>query len=209
MMGNTNNRLWVLRLTGILLMCVSVYIAWYTMSSGKPRDFWKEKMNPKRGNITEIQGEFEDQDGRRVSLKEFQNKQVIATFVFKDCNMSCPFIMSDLKFFDAENPAFKENGVFLVFTFEDHRGHSDQLKEFLRKYRVVGNHWRVLTSDAKTIRQLADTFELQYNKGENGNYVYMHTNFYVVADKTGKVKREFRGMEPNKAKFVGEIRAAL
>ena len=209
MMGNTNNRLWVLRLTGILLMCVSVYIAWYTMSSGKPRDFWKEKMNPRRGNIAEIPGEFEDQDGRRISLKEFQNKQVIATFVFKDCNMSCPFIMSDLKFFDAENPAFKENGVFLVFTFEDHRGHSDQLKEFLKKYRIAGNHWRVLTSDAKTIRQLADTFELQYNKGENGNYVYMHTNFYAVADKTGKVKREFRGMEPNKAKFVSEIREAL
>ena len=209
MRRNSSTRLWLLRLTGILLMCASVYIAWYTMSSGKPRDFWKEKMNPRRANIAEIPGEFEDQDGKKVSLKEFQNKQVIATFVFKDCNMSCPFIMSDLKFFDAENPAYKENGVFLVFTFEDHRGHGDQLKDFLKKYRIAGDHWRVLTSDAKTIRQLADTVELQYNKGEDGNYIYMHTNFYAVADKTGKVKREFRGMEPNKAKFVGEIRDAL
>jgi len=209
MTENGSKRLWALRLTGILLMCASAYIAWYTMSADKPRDFWKEKMNPQRGNITEIEGEFEDQDGRRVSLKDFQNKQVIATFVFKDCNMSCPLIMSDLKFFDAENPTFKDNGVFLVFTFEDHRGKGGELKDFLKKYRIAGDHWRVLTSDAKTIRKLADTFELQYNKGEDGNYVYMHTNFYAVADKTGKVKREFRGMEPNKAKFVGEIRDAL
>ena len=209
MTENGSKRLWALRLTGILLMCASVYIAWYTMSADKPRDFWKEKMNPRRSNITEIQGEFEDQDGKKVSLKDFQNKQVIATFVFKDCNMSCPLIMSDLKFFDAENPTFKDNGVFLVFTFEDHRGKGGELKDFLKKYRIAGDHWRVLTSDAKTIRKLADTFELQYNKGEDGNYVYMHTNFYAVADKTGKVKREFRGMEPNKAKFVGEIRDAL
>ena len=75
--------------------------------------------------------------------------------------------------------------------------------------RIEGSHWRVLTADAKTIRRLADTFELQYNKGDDGNYVYMHTNFYLVADKSGKVKREFRGMEPNKAKWIGEIRDAL
>lgn len=190
-------------------MLVSVYIAWYTMSAGKPRDFWKEKLNPRRGNITEIPGEFEDQDGKKIALKDFQAKQIVATFVFKDCGMSCPLIMSDLKFFDAENPAFKDNGVFLVFTFEDHRGKSNELRDFLKRYRIDGSHWRVLTADAKTIRRLADTFELQYNKGEDGNYVYMHTNFYLVADKTGKVKREFRGTEPNKAKFVGEIRDAL
>lgn len=194
---------------GITFMLASAYIVWYTIGSGKPRDFWKERMNPRRGNLTEIQGEFEDQDGKKVSLKDFQNKQVVATFVFKDCNMSCPFIMSDLKFFDGENPAFKDNGVFLIFTFEDHRGKSKELKDFLSKYRISGEHWRVLTADAKTIRHLADTFQLQYNKGEAGNYVYMHTNFYAVADKTGKVKREFRGIEPNKTKFIGEIRDAL
>lgn len=190
-------------------MLASVYIAWYTMGSGKPRDFWKERMNPSRGNITEIPGEFEDQDGKKVALKDFQAKQVVATFVFKDCGMSCPLIMSDLKFFDAENPAFRDNGVFLVFTFEDHRGKSNELKDFLKRYRIAGNHWRVLTADAKTIRRLADIFELQYNKGEGGNYVYMHTNFYLVADKSGRVKREFRGTEPNKAKFIGEIKDAL
>lgn len=208
-MAGSSTRLWLLRTIGVVFMLASVYIVWYTIGSGKPRDFWKERMNPRRGNLAEIQGEFEDQDGKKVSLKDFGGKQVVATFVFKDCNMSCPFIMSDLRFFDGENPSFKDNGVFLVFTFEDHRGKSDELKSFLKKYRISGNHWRVLTSDAKTIRRLADTFELQYNKGEDGNYVYMHSNFYLVADKTGKVTREFRGMEPNKAKFVAEIREAL
>lgn len=67
---------------------------------------------------------------------------------------------------------------------------------FLKKYRIAGDHWRVLTSDAKTIRKLADTFELQYNKGEDGNYVYMHTNFYAVADKTGKVSASFAAWSP-------------
>lgn len=208
-MASNATRLWILRGVGITFMLASVYIAWYTMGSGKPRDFWKEKLNPRRANITEIPGEFEDQDGKKATLMDFQNKQIVATFVFKDCGMSCPLIMSDLKFFDAENPQFKENGVFLVFTFEDHRGKSNELRDFLKRYRIEGSHWRVLTADAKTIRRLADTFELQYNKGEEGNYVYMHTNFYLVADKTGKVKREFRGTEPNKAKFIGEIRNAL
>lgn len=37
----------------------------------------------------------------------------------------------------------------------------------------------------------------------------MHTNFYAVADKSGKIKREMRGIENNKSKFVEEIKSAL
>ncbi len=204
-----NARLWFLRTLSVLLMVVSVYIAWYTVGSGKPRDFWKEKLNPQRGDITAIPGEFEDQQGKQVKLKDFQGKNIVATFVFKDCNISCPLIMTDLKFFDAENPGFKDTGVFLIFTFDDHRGKAAELQAFLNKYRIEGAHWRVLTADARTIRNLADTFELQFKKQQDGKYVYMHTNFYAVADKSGKIRRELRGIENNKSKFVAEIKSAL
>ena len=204
-----NGRLWFLRTLSIFLMCASVYIAWYTISSGKPRDFWKEKLNPQRGQITAIPGEFEDQAGNHVTLKNFEGKNIVATFVFKDCNISCPLIMTDLKYFDSENPNFRKDGVFLIFTFDDHQGKSAELQAFLNKYRVEGDHWRVLTSDARTIRTLANTFELQYKKQQDGKYIYMHSNFYAIADKTGKVKRELRGIETNKSKFVEEINNAL
>lgn len=208
MANKTSARLWVLRAIGILFMGAAVYVAWYSMGSGRPRDFWREKISH-RINLNDVAGEFEDQDGKKVTLKDFQGKPVVATFVFKDCNISCPLIMTDLKFFDAEMPGFRDKGVFLIFTFEDHRGKSDELRGFLNKYRIAGDHWRVLTSDAATIRRLADNFELQYNKGEKGNYIYMHSNFFLVADKTGKVKRELRGTEANKDKFVAEVRGAL
>jgi protein SCO1 len=190
-------------------MGASAYIAWYSIASGSPRDFWRDKLNPGRTNLTKISGEFQDQDGEKVRLADFGNQQVIGTFVFKDCGISCPVIMSDLKYFDAENPRFRDRGVFLIFTFDDFRGKTEQLRDFLHKYHITDKHWRVLTSDAKTIRTLADTFQLQYNKGPEGNYVYMHSNFFMVADRGGKITREIRGVETDKKKFIREIRSAL
>lgn len=208
-MANNKKRLWFLRGIAILLMLASGYIAWYTIAKGTPRDFWQDHLNRKRGNLQNIAGTFTDQDGKQVTLKNFADKNIIATFVFKDCNMSCPIIMNDLRLFEKNAPDFARSGNFLIFTFEDHRKNPEELREFLKKYRIEGDHWRVLTADAATIRKLADTFELQYNKGEAGNYIYAHSNVFIVADKNGVVRREFRGIENNKAKFFEEVRKFL
>jgi len=209
MQENKSIRLWVLRGIAVSLMAASAYIAWYTIASDKPRDFWRDVTNPKRGDLLGISGTFEDQDGQRISLNTFAGKNVIATFVFKDCGMSCPMIMNDLRLFEKDNPGFAETGVFLIFTFEDHRSKAQELRDFLSKYRITGRHWRVLTADGQTIKRLADTFDLQYNKGESGRYIYAHSNVFIVADKSGKVRREFRGIDNNKAKFFDEVRKSL
>lgn len=209
MSKNKPVRLWVLRGIAVSLMAASGYIAWYSMSAGRPRDFWRDATNPKRSNLQKIQGTFTDQDGKNVTLRDFQDKNVIASFVFKDCGMSCPIIMNDLRLFEKDNPDFAKTGVFLIFTFEDHRNNPQDLRDFLKKYRISGEHWRVLTSDAQTIKRLADTFDLQYNKGEDGKYIYAHSNVFIVADRKGVVRREFRGLDNNKAKFFDEVRNSL
>lgn len=202
-------RLWILRGIAVSLMAASGYIAWYSMSAGRPRDFWQDKLNPQRANMQQFEGTFTDQDGKTVRLSEFAGRNTIATFVFKDCGMSCPVIMNDLRLFEKDTPDFAKDGLFLVFTFEDHRARPQDLKDFLAKYRISGSHWRVLTSDAQTIKRLADTFSLQYNKGEDGKYVYAHSNVFIVADRKGRVTREFRGIDNNKARFFDDVRKSL
>ncbi|HRP68925.1 MAG TPA: SCO family protein [Turneriella sp.] len=201
-------RLWVLRGIALCLMLATGYIAWYTMESGKPRDFWQDKLAT-RANLQKFDGVFEDQNGKQVKLSEFAGKNAIATFVFKNCTMVCPTIMNDLRLFDKDYPDFKAKGNFLVFTFEDHRGHADDLKDFLKKYSVDGNQWHVLTSDAATIKRLADTYDLQYQKEADGKVIYAHSNVFLVADTKGKIRREFRGIENNKARFFDEIKKFL
>lgn len=202
-------RLWAIRILATSLMAASGYIVWYTISSGQPRNFWSEKLNPGRANIHQFTGTFIDQDGQKVSLQDFADKNIISSFVFKDCGFSCPIIMNDLRSFDRTNKNFSKSGVFVIFTFEDHRKHPEELREFLARYRITGSHFRVLTSDAQTIRNLADTFELQYNKGEEGNYIYAHSNVFIVADKKGSVLREFKGLSSDKEAFFKEIKGLL
>lgn len=209
MQPTKTTRLWILRGIAVALMAASAYIAWYSISAGRPRDFWQDKLNPQRANLLQFDGTFVDQDGKQVKLGDFANHNTISTFVFKDCGMSCPLIMNDLRLFQNDTPEFTKDGLFLVFTFEDHRANPQDLKEFLGKYRVTGDHWRVLTTDAATLRRLADLYSLQYNKTVDGKLVYAHSNVFIVADRKGRVTREFRGLENNKARFFDEVKKSL
>jgi protein SCO1/2 len=213
-MGDTmqpakTTRLWFLRGIAVSLMAATAYIAWYSISSGRPRDFWQDKLNPQRANLLQFDGKFVDQDGKEVKLSDFANRNTISTFVFKDCGMSCPLIMNDLRLFQNDTPEFADNGLFLIFMFEDHRANPQDLKDFLGKYRVAGDHWRVLTTDAATLKRLADLYSLQYNKTVDGKLVYAHSNVFIVADRKGRVTREFRGLENNKARFFDEVKKSL
>ncbi len=202
-------RLWILRAIAVSFIAATFYIAWYSMAAGRPRNFWQDKFNPQRGNLFAFDGVFTDQEGREVRLRDFANYNTISTFVFKDCAMSCPLIMNDLRLFQNDSPEFTKDGLFLIFTFEDHRKRPQDLKDFLRKYRVTGEHWRVLTTDSETLKRLADTYALQYNKTIDGKLVYAHSNVFIVADKKGRVTREFRGLDNSKARFFDEIRKSL
>ncbi|AFM12751.1 SCO family protein [Turneriella parva] len=202
-------RLWILRGIAASLMVASAYIAWYSMSADRPRDFWQDKLKPQRANLLQFEGTFIDQEGKQVRLSDFANRNTISTFVFKDCGMSCPLIMNDLRLFHNDTPEFAKDGLFLIFTFEDHRANPEQLKDFLTRYHVTGNQWRVLTSDAETIRRLADTYALQYNKTIDGKLVYAHSNVFIVTDRKGRVTREFRGLDNNKARFFDEVKKSL
>ncbi|HMV35425.1 MAG TPA: SCO family protein [Turneriella sp.] len=209
MQPTKTTRLWILRGIALSLMVASAYIAWYSMSAGRPRDFWQDKLNPQRANLLQFDGTFTDQDGKQVRLRDFANRNTISTFVFKDCGMACPLIMNDLRLFQNDSPDFGKDGLFLVFTFEDHRARPQDLKGFLAKYRITGDHWRVLTTDNETLKRLADTYALQYNKTIDGKLVYAHSNIFIVADKKGRVTREFRGLESNKARFFDEVKKSL
>lgn len=213
-MGDTmqpakTTRLWILRGIAVSLMAATAYIAWYSMSAGRPRDFWQDKLQPQRANLLQFDGTFVDQNGHQVRLSDFSDHNTISTFVFKDCGMSCPLIMNDLRLFQNDTPEFTKEGLFLVFTFEDHRARPQDLKDFLGKYRVTGDHWRVLTTDAATLKRLADLYSLQYNKTVDGKLVYAHSNVFIVADRKGRVTREFRGLENNKARFFDEVKKSL
>jgi len=201
------SRLWILRILGITFLLTSTYIVYFTLSSGKPRSFWENLGN--KINVYEIPGQFEDQDGKNIALKALSGKNAIVTFVFKDCGMTCPLIMQDLRSFERVTPTWSTEGQFIVIMLEDHRGKSADLREFLKRYQITSDHWRVLTTDAKTLRSVADAFKIEYKKGDKGEYMYLHSNYFAVADKRGKIKQEIRGLERDKAKFADLIQGAL
>ncbi|GAB4421982.1 MAG: hypothetical protein OHK0011_00260 [Turneriella sp.] len=209
MQGNKTTRLWILRGIAAALMAASAYIAWYSVSAGRPRDFWQDKLRPERANLLQFKGTFVDQNGNQVQLSDYANHNTISTFVFTDCTMSCPMIMNDLRLFQNDTPEFTKDGLFLVFTFDDYRDNPKVLRDFLNKYRVTGEHWRMLTTDAQTLKRLADLYALQYSKTINGKLVYAHSNVFIVADRRGRVTREFRGLDNNKARFFDEVKRSL
>lgn len=204
-----NERLWGLRSIGLVLFALTGFAVWYTLSGDRPRDFWQASTFGDRPNVFEQPGEWIDQDGRRLSLADYRGKNAVISFVFKDCQMTCPRIMHDLKQVDQRLEENEAEARFLVFLFDDIRNDPAEFKKFTDKYQVEGKHWRILTAAPETLRALAEQFKLVYDEQDRNQFKYIHTNFYAVIGPDGELRQEIRGIPQNQESFLAMVEDAL
>ena len=202
-------RVSLMRLVGLALILATGYIFWYTVSEGRPRDFWDPARYTSRANIYKLPGVWHDQSGQKIDLAEFQDKPAIVSFVYMNCRMTCPRIMADLRGIESSLGKKADDVRFLVYLFEDARNQPKKIKKFMTLYNISGPRWRVLTGSARDLKRVADEFRLVYKKGPSGKYSYMHTNFFALLTPKGKVLREFRGLQADGDKFQARVRETL
>ena len=131
------------------------------------------------------------------------------SFVFLDCEMTCPRIMADLKALDDAYralPGTKEPLYFRIFLFEPPEKSSINIAQFRKRYGIVGRkNWEILYANEEDLARLADVFSLSYADAKDGSRKYKHTNFYAWVSFTGKVLDQKRGFLGNPEEFAKAI----
>lgn len=136
-----------------------------------------------------------DQDGKKVSLKDFKGKKVVLYFYPKDNTSGCTREACN---FRDEFPKFKKSSAVIIGVSPDS---VSSHKKFAEKYELP---FTLLSDEDKKVLQMYDVWKEKSMYGKK--YMGVERTTYII-DENGKIKKIF-----NKVKVDGhneEVMKAL
>lgn len=155
---------------------------------------------------------FKNQDGEMVTNKDVEGKVYVAEYFFTTCKGICPVMNNNMrKVYDR----FKDENDFLILshTSDPETDSVQQLKKYADSMGVNTKHWIFLTGRKDSLYQMARvsyTIDDPKNSLRNINDDFLHTQFWALVSKDGKVKKIYDGIKKSEVdEMIKEIRKLL
>jgi len=135
-----------------------------------------------------------DQHGATTSLKDWENKIVVADFFFTHCPVVCPKMTRSLKKVQ-QLYAGDEELLINSFSVDPERDSVTQLKNYAERMDIK-NNWQLITGDKKEIYKLArNSFKIVATDGDGGPNDFIHSELLVLVDKEKKIRGYYNGTD--------------
>ncbi|HLM60638.1 MAG TPA: SCO family protein [Pyrinomonadaceae bacterium] len=179
---------------------------------------------PVREDVAQIGNEvpdftLTDQDGKRVSLKDYRGKALAITFIYSRCPIPTFCILMSKNFSDLANQLngngeLKDKIRLLSVSFDPQTDTPAKLKEYGQGYlgkdaKPDFTVWQLATGTDKEIKAVADFFGLRYEVDENDKTQFNHSLRTVVVTPEGKVQKVFAGNEWTPNDLLKELQATI
>ena len=160
-----------------------------------------------------------NQDGKRISAKDFRGKAWALTFIYARCPLPDYCIRMSTHFSDLanqlkQNAELKDKIRLLSISFDPENDTPAKLKQYGAGY--LGNPqspdfsiWQLAVGTDAEIKPVANFFGLDYRTDENNKAVINHNLRTVVISPEGKVTKIFNGNEWTTAELLNELKATL
>ncbi len=158
-----------------------------------------------------------NQDGKRISFKDFQGKTLALTFIYRECPLPEFCIKMSTNFSDAAgkiaaSDEWKDKLRLLSISFDPGRDTPEKLRAYGIGY--LGNPekpdftiWQVTVAPEKDVRALADFFGLKYEVDQNDKEQFNHSLVTAVIGPDGKVARLITGNRWTPEQLLTEMQA--
>jgi protein SCO1 len=160
-----------------------------------------------------------NQDGRRISMKDFRGKALAITFIYARCPLPEFCIRMSTNFSDVanqlkDNAELKDKIRLLSISFDP----ANDTPEKLRAYGIgyLGNDpkakfdvWQLAVGKDGEVRRIADFFGLNYEVDANDQAIINHSLRTAVITPDGKVAKIFPGSDWTPTMLVKELRSTL
>lgn len=153
-----------------------------------------------------------NQDGRKVSLKEYHGSLLVLTFIYTRCPLPdyCPLMSENFNKIRAEvasNPALKSRVRLLSITIDPEYDKPQVLREYGLRYAgaekaALFNDWQFATGSPDQIKAVAQFFGLNYWP-EKDQVIHGLRTAVITPD--GKVSKVFRGNEWKPAEVMEQL----
>lgn len=159
-----------------------------------------------------------NQDGKRISAKDFRGKPLAITFIYADCPLPDYCIKMSKAFSDlanelASDPAAKDKYRLLSISFDPARDTPEKLKSYGLGYlgkdaKPDFSIWQLAVGSDKEVRAIADFFGLRYEVDPNDKAQFNHSLRTIVVSPDGKVTKIFPGNDWTVADLKNELAKA-
>jgi protein SCO1/2 len=134
------------------------------------------------------QFELTDQNGKKISNKDYLGQVYVVEFFFTTCPTICPKMNQNMLLLQEE---FYGNPKFGIASFTINPEHDTQqvLKEHAQHLGVKHYNWHFLTGDSEYIRNLAvKGFNLYAGTNKNAPGGFEHSGMFALVDKEGNIR---------------------
>ncbi|MEO9510987.1 MAG: SCO family protein [Flavobacteriaceae bacterium] len=150
--------------------------------------------------------ELINQNGKKITQQDYENKIYVADFFFTTCPTICPIMTKNMAAIQDE--VLDDHEVMLL-------SHSvtpaidsvAQLKTYAIEKGVVDTKWNLVTGDKKQIYALARKSYLAVKTdGDGGPYDMIHTENFILVDKEKRIRGFYDGTNPEEIqKLLGDL----
>lgn len=129
-----------------------------------------------------------DQNGTKISDKNYKGKVYVVEFFFTTCPSICPIMNNNMKFIQ---DAFKSNTNFGIasITINPENDTPEVLKKHAEQIGAKGINWHFLTGDKDEIFEIANKgFNLYVGKNPKVNGGFEHSGMFALIDKEGNIR---------------------
>jgi len=159
-----------------------------------------------------------NQDGKRISTKDFNGKALAITFIYARCPLPDYCIRMSMHFSDAaheiKNDAeLKDKVRLLSISFDPENDTPEKLRQYGAGY--LGNQnppdfsiWQLAVGSDAEVRKIADFFGLDYTVDQSNKTQIIHNLRTAVISPDGKTTKIFSGNEWTTKELIEELRSA-
>ena len=137
---------------------------------------------------------FTNQNGKKVTNKDYEGKIYVADFFFTTCQTICPKMTDNMVWLQdkiKDNPKVKLLS-HSVFPNEDT---VEVLKKYAKEKGVVDAKWNLVTGNQKEIYKIARQSYLVVKTGKPEElYDMVHTENFVLVDQKGRIRGFYNGL---------------
>ncbi len=177
---------------GLLLTAFYAGLTYFT-------DFEKVKL-PVINTVQSFQ--FIRQDGKEISQKDVDHRVYVAEYFFTTCKGICPKMNKNMKEIYEQ---FKTDSNFLIIshTVNPETDSIPVLKHYADSLGASSNNWWFVTGSKESLYKTArESYLLDdpKNSSININEQFLHTQFFTLVDKQGRVRGIYDGIKKDEVK---------
>lgn len=178
---------------------------------------------PVNENFAQIGQEVPDfaltnQDGKRISTRDFRGKALAITFIYARCPLPDYCIKMSSNFSDLANQLqssdLKDKIRLLSVSFDPKTDTPAKLKEYGIGYLGKDSKsdftvWQLVTGSDKEVKDIADFFGLRYEVDASDKTQFAHSLRTAVIAPDGKTTKIFAGSEWTSKDLLRELQKSL